>query len=107
MSDKNKPGAPPILSVPSRSLCICRKCAKRFAKLMDATTCCIGLKTQRTILSVGEPRSDARGTGVPASITETIQHQLSLTGSGDFCRLGCCDFSQEFVKNRCNREKRS
>jgi len=107
MSDKNKPGAPPIFSVPSRSLCICKKCGKQFRSLMNATNCCLGLNTQRTIVSLGEPCSDARDNSVPASITETVQHQLSLKGSGDFCRLGCCDFSQKFEKNRCNREKRT
>jgi hypothetical protein len=37
----------------------------------------------------------------------TIQHQLSLTGSGDFCRLGCCDFSQKYAKHTCKKEERS
>lgn len=36
--------------------------------------------------------------------TQSVQHQLSLTGSGDFCRRGCCDFSQKFIKTTCNRE---
>jgi hypothetical protein len=34
-----------------------------------------------------------------------VQYQLSLTGSGDFCRLGCCDFSDKFAKHTCTNEK--
>ena len=37
--------------------------------------------------------------------TRIIQHQLSLFGSGDFCRLGCCDFSDKFAKHECTNEK--
>ena len=36
-----------------------------------------------------------------------VQHQLSLRGSGDFCRLGCCDFSDIYAKHECKKEQRS
>ena len=102
MSDRINQGNPPV-TYRKRAICSCKKCGNTFRSLIKATECCLGLKDLRTILSVGKPCSDARHTGVPASITQTVQHQLSLTGSGHFCRLGCCDFSQKFDKHRCNR----
>ena len=43
----------------------------------------------------------------PDSQVRNVQHQLSLTGSGNFCRLGCCDFSDKFAKHECRRTERS
>ena len=50
-------------------------------------------KTPDSILKTGE--------------TRIVQHQLGLLGSGDFCRLGCCDFSQKYAKHTCKKEQRS
>jgi hypothetical protein len=81
----------------------CRYCAQRYKSLMQATSCCLGKR-----------RRAARDIHVPASRPQKeiqsnsgVQHQLSLNGSGDFCRLGCCDFSQKFAKHSCKREQRS
>jgi|SaaInlStandDraft_1057018.scaffolds.fasta_scaffold32271_1 hypothetical protein len=105
MSDRKRPGSPPQLL--SRAICKCKTCGSTSRSLMKATECCLGLRKQRTILSVGKPCSDPRDIHIPARVTETVQHQLSLNGSGDFCRLGCCNFAEIYAKNRCNREKRS
>jgi hypothetical protein len=43
----------------------------------------------------------------PDNQVRNVQHQLSLRGSGDFCRLGCCDFSDIFAKHECKKEQRS
>jgi hypothetical protein len=103
MSDTNSQGNPPV-SHRKRAICICKTCGSTSRSLLKATECCLGLRKQRTILSVGKPCSDPRDINIPARVTQTVQHQLSLTGSGDFCRRGCCDFSQKFAKTSCNRE---
>jgi len=105
MSGRKSAPQPPFLKVASRSLCVCKTCGSQFKSLMAATECCLGSNKHRTILSGGEPCSATNDTSVVASRTETVQHQLSLTGSGDFCRRGCCDFSLKFTKTSCNREQ--
>jgi len=83
----------------------CSYCNKQYLKLILATSCCLG-----------ERRRAARDARISASSPqpiqedlkeEGVQHQLSLTGSGDFCRLGCCDFSQKYAKTSCKKEQRS
>ena len=86
-----------------RQICRCRKCGNTYRSLMKATACCLGRQTPVAILTTGRPSSEARDPAVPASRAQTVQHQLSLTGSGHFCRLGCCDFSQKYEKHRCIR----
>jgi hypothetical protein len=104
ISSSKEPGLFPGNSL---VICSCKTCGSTSRSLMKATECCLGLRKQRTILSVGKPCSDPRDINVPARVTQTVQHQLSLKGSGDFCRLGCCNFAEIYAKNRCNREKRS
>ena len=58
----------------------------QFAYYFYSTTCC-----------------DA--TDNPDNQVRHVQHQLSLKGSGDFCRLGCCDFSEKFAKHTCTNKK--
>ena len=59
----------------------------QFAYYFHGTTCCV--------------------TDHPDNQVSTVQYQLSLKGSGDFCRLGCCDFSQKWDKHTCKRTERS
>lgn len=103
MSDNGKTRRPPHLL--RRAICTCETCGSTSRSLIEATECCLGSRKQRTILSVGEPCSATSDTGVAASRTQTVQHQLSLTGSGHFCRLGCCDFSEKYAKHECKREQ--
>ena len=51
-------------------------------------------------------RCTCNATDNPDNQVRTVQHQLSLTGSGEFCRLGCCDFSQKFAKHTCRKAER-
>ena len=52
-------------------------------------------------------RCTCNATDNPDNQVRNVQHQLSLTGSGNFCRLGCCDFSDKFAKHECRRTERS
>ena len=52
-------------------------------------------------------RCTCNATDNPDNQVRHVQHQLSLKGSGDFCRLGCCDFSDIYAKHTCKREQRS
>ena len=52
-------------------------------------------------------RCTCNATPNPVNRVKSVQHQLGLFGSGDYCRLGCCDFSEKFAKHECKNEKRS
>ena len=51
-------------------------------------------------------RCTCNATDNPENQVRNVQHQLSLTGSGNFCRLGCCDFSIKFAKHTCRKAER-
>ena len=105
------------MEVKAKNLCECKRCNRwiRFGvTLVTVESAAVGgsmtkptcKNRVRTTLKCR--RSCCRKPGnFDAGADDTKQHQLSLTGSGDFCRLGCCDFSEKFAKHTCKKEQRS
>jgi hypothetical protein len=52
-------------------------------------------------------RCTCNATDHPDNQVRNVQYQLGLKGAGDYCRLGCCDFSDQHAKHTCKREQRS
>lgn len=42
---------------------------------------------------------------VESQPNNTRQFQFGCNGIGDFCELGCCDFSEKYTRHSCPRPK--